>query len=532
MISIFMKTYKWIFSGKDGDMRKVTIYPLILFLTAFTISCTSRYSKGHETEIKEPVKLLLLHTNDMHAQYIPREAFWVDSDNKPLIGGFGALKAYIDRERANEIPSILLDAGDLMTGTPLSNIVVDGIEGGALLTMMGEIGYDVMTLGNHEFDNGQENMSKFFEHAAFPIINANLLKDGKLITPSAYEILYVAGIKVGVIGLMTEEFFEVTAKSMTAGLELGNTVELTNEIVNKIDPVTDLIILLTHADVEEDMALAREVPWIDIIVGGHSHSRLAEPIVENGVIIVQAGSRTSNLGWLEFSVQGDSISDFSGKLIETWVDSIDIDSALGKIIEEFENAIADIYGDTLATLLNDLVRSSSGESNIGSWIASIIKETTYSDFGIINSGGIRKGMNAGPLTKLDIIEILPFKNYLSTFEISGEDLLSLMTFMAEKSVKSNRHDLQLSGISYKYKTNDKGVELIEPKVGGSYVIREKIYKAGTIDFVSDSQPLLYLGLMPSNIEHLNLLLSDAVMKHAKDSKVIEAKLSGAITKLE
>jgi len=200
-------------------------------------------------------------------------------------------------------------------------------------------------------------------------------------------------------------------------------------------------------------------------------------------------------------------------------------------IESFENTINNIYGDTLATVVNELVRSR-GESNIGSWIASIFKETTRSDFGIINSGGIRKGVKAGYLTKLDVIEILPFKNYLTTFDISGDELLSMMTYLADKSLNSNRHEIQLSGISYKYKSDENGVKIIEPKIGGSPLIRNKIYKATTIDFVSDSQPLLYLGFIPSNIEHLNILASDAVMEHAQKSKIIDVKITGAITKLE
>lgn len=512
-------------------MKKITIYPLILILTAFTISCSGGYSNSDKVASKGPVRLLLLHTNDMHAQFIPSEAFWVKGDNKPLIGGFGALKGYIDRERALGIPSFLLDAGDLMTGTPLSNIIVDGVEGGALLGMLDQMGYDVMTLGNHEFDNGQENVSKFYNFVSFPIINANLSKDGKIISPSAYEILDVVGIKIGVIGLMTEDFFNVTAKSVVAGIELGNSVELTKKIVNKIDPVTDLIILLTHASVEEDKTLANEVPWIDIIVGGHSHTRLVEPLVENGVIIVQTGSRTSDLGRLEFTVQGDSISSFSGKLIPMWVDSIDIDPSIAAIVEAYESIINNIYGDTLAAVVRELVRSR-GESNIGSWIASIFKEATKSDLGIINSGGIRKGVGAGYLTKLDVIEMLPFKNYLTTFDITGEELLSMMTFLADKSLNSDRHDIQLSGISYKYKSDENGVTVIEPKIDGSPLIRDKIYKVSTIDFVSDSQPLLYLGFIPSNIEHLNILASDVVMEYAQKSKVIDVKIMGAITKLE
>ncbi len=519
------ESHSALYSGKR------TFAALLGLLLIFS-SCSPKYSETKPLEVQnEPVRLLILHTNDMHAQYVPREAFWVDAEEKPLIGGFGALDAYISREREVGLPTLLLDAGDLMTGTPLSNLEDNGVKGGALLKMMETMGYDIMALGNHEFDNGQENVSNYFDHVSFPIISANLHVEGDLIAPDAYKIIEIAGLRVGVIGLMTKHFYDVVLKSQITGIVCGNLVEITKPIVQEIDPITDLIILLIHAGEEEGKDLARNVPGIDIIVGGHRHARLVEPLIENGVLIVQAGSRTSDLGRLEVLVQADTVSEYNGRLLEVWVDSVTVDPDISEIIDGYSASILKMYGDTLATLVNNLVLSRRSESNVGSWVASIIKEVTESDFGIINSGGIRKGVSAGPLTKLNVIEMLPFNNTLATFEVSGVELLNLIRFNAEIGLRSGQEELQVSGISYKYRSNGENVELVEAMVGGTPIDPSATYKGGTLDFVLYSQPEYYFGFVPSIREDMKIILSDVVMDYAENQKVIDAKITGAIVRL-
>jgi len=405
MISTFLAQHR----NKIYEMLKKGFILTALVTLLFVLSGCSGWYNAQKSAQPESTKILILHTNDMHAQYVPLEAFWVKGEVKPLIGGFGALDAYITLERDKGVPTLLMDAGDLMTGTLLSDVVDGGVKGGALLKMMNDMGYDVMALGNHEFDNGQENVSKYHEVAIFPILNANLLKEGKPIAPT-YVILEIAGIKVGVVGLMTKDFYEVVSKSRIEGLELISLPVAAKDIVKEIDPFTDLVILLIHAGVEEAKELAREIKGIDIIIGGHRHMRLEQPVIENGVIILQTGSKTNYLGRLEIVVQGDSVSWYMGGLIPLWVDSITVEPNLAAKIKGFENDILKMYGDTIATLITDFNRSSRRESNVGSWVASVIKFTTNSDFAIMNSGGIRKSVSAGPLTRLDIKEMLPFEN--------------------------------------------------------------------------------------------------------------------------
>ena len=518
--------------NRTYEMSKGGFILTALIALIFALSGCSGKQYTQKPTQQEPVKLLILHTNDLHAQYVPRTAFWVEGEVKPLIGGFGALDAYISREREKGLPTLLMDAGDLMTGTPLSDLIDEGVKGGALLKMMDDMGYDVMTLGNHEFDNGQENVSKFHELVSFPIVNANLLKNGEIITPSSYTILDIAGIKVGVVGLMTKYFYEVVLKSRIEGLELIGLPEAARSIVQEIDPLTDLIILLTHAGVDEDKELAREVPGIDIIIGGHRHTQLEQPVIENGVIIVQTGSRTSNLGRLEIVVQGDTVSWYEGGLIPLFVDSITIAPNLAIKINDFENYIQKMYGDTLATLLTDFETSSRRESNVGSWVAFIIKNATNSDFAIMNSGGIRKSVGAGPLTKLDIKEMLPFDNTLVTFEVTGEELLNLIKFNTEVSRKTGNEELQLSGLSYKYRISGDKSELLGAWIDGKEIVPDATYKGGTIDFVLFSQSETYFGFTPKNGVDSNILLSAATIEFLSKHKIIDAKITGAIIRLE
>ena len=230
-------------------------------------------------------------------------------------------------------------------------------------------------------------------------------------------------------------------------------------------------------------------------------------------------------------VQGDTISEYSGGLIALWVYSIEIDPEVAARMEDYENSILEVYGDTIAIVKENLVGSYIEESNVGSWVASIIKDATEADIGIMNSGGIRKSVSAGPMRKLDIIEMLPFRNTLTTFELSGRELLELLQFSANISARTGGQDLQFSGLSYGYRVLEDEAELVDPRVGGEEIDLDRIYKFGTIDFILFSQAETYFGFQPSNGNDLMILLSQAVINYCLKEKVIDAKITGAIVRL-
>ncbi len=478
--------------------------------------------------------LMVLHTNDQHAQFAPAPATWIQKDPKPGIGGMVALKAQIDKARAGGKATLLLDAGDFMTGTPIAKLKVDGALGGGYVGMLNEMGYQALTIGNHEFDEGQENLQKLISLARYDVLSANLYKNDHLFAPKPYAIYETGGIRVGVIGITLSELFEMTAKKNLEGIKVLDPVQSAQKMVDEIDGKTDLIILLTHTGVDVDRELAQKVRGIDIIVGGHSHTRLNKPILENGVIIVQADSKTRYLGRLTVDVAHDVVAHYDYALVPCWADSVSQpDSLLAGRVKGYADQINADYGRSIGQLQLDWVRHSQGESNIGNYIADVMRKAAGTDFAVINSGGIRKDLSTGPIKKLDIVEILPFSNTLVTFSCTGEELLKIARTNALAGAKSEPGVLQVSGLQYQFRVSPGGaLEVSQVMVNGAPVDPKANYRGATIDFILFGQAERYFGFMPKEkIENTNQLLSDVVLAAIEAEPVVASKIEGRMVRL-
>jgi 2',3'-cyclic-nucleotide 2'-phosphodiesterase (5'-nucleotidase family) len=478
--------------------------------------------------------LTILHTNDQHSQFAPAPATWVQKEPKPLIGGMVALENQIRKAKATYKATLLLDAGDFMTGTPIAKLRVEGALGGAYVQMLNHMGYQALTIGNHEFDEGQENLFRLINLADYDVLSANLYKNDQLVAKKPYAIYKISGLRVGVIGLTLTELFEMTAKKNLDGIRVLDPAESAQKAIDEIDGKTDLIILLTHMGVEADRDLAQKVRGADIIVGGHSHSRLNKPIIENGVIIVQADSKSRYLGRLSIDVAKDAVIRHEYALIPCWVDSVaQPDPILTETVKEYSDQINADYGRTIGQLKTDWQRDSQGESNIGDYIADVMRKAAGADFALINSGGIRKEMAAGPIKKLDIVEILPFTNSLVTFACSGEELLKIVQTNVVAAARQEPGILQISGLSYQYRISPGGlVEINTVLINGKPVDLQATYLGATIDFVLFGQTDRYFGFTPAGkTENTNLLLSDVVMAHIEAEPSVESKIEGRIVRL-
>ncbi len=232
----------------------------------------------------QPRTITILHTNDMHADFIPHQAFWSQETPKPLVGGFNELDEEIDSVRHVKPDVLLIDAGDVMTGNPITEYAYEGAEGGALFAMMRMIGYDVWTIGNHDFDISQANLRKLVHIAGFPAVSANIVDTaGKFpVGNEEYIVLEKAGLRIGIFGLMSKDFFTLVSKKSSSGIVILPPIETAQRIIDKLRSRTDLIIAVTHEGVEDDSVLAANVEGLDVIVGGHSHTRLKVPEKRKG----------------------------------------------------------------------------------------------------------------------------------------------------------------------------------------------------------------------------------------------------------
>ncbi|MEI6065059.1 MAG: bifunctional metallophosphatase/5'-nucleotidase, partial [Pseudanabaena sp. ELA748] len=395
----------------------IVVSPALLNVIANVVAQESRFS------------LRILHTNDHHAHLEPVKF------GDRLLGGIARRRTLIDQIRTesknNQEPLLLLDAGDIFQGTLYFNQYL----GQADLDFYNALNYDAGTIGNHEFDRGQQVLADFLAKAKFPIISANID-----IAPESplygkvrpWHIFDFKGEKIGIFGLTTPDTAILSS--------VGDGVKFTDPIAAAHDSVIDLkqqginkIVALTHIGFENDLALARKVPDIDIIIGAHTHTPVGNipnanypyPLVENNgtkepVLVVTDWEWGKYLGDLSVSF------DRAGKLI-AWAGKPHAIDASIKPNQEFVNKLKayaapieslrqKIIGKSLVALDGDRVKLRTSETALGNLIADAILAKTKGDrvqVAVINAGGIRNGFPLGDITMGNVLEALPFGNTIT-----------------------------------------------------------------------------------------------------------------------
>lgn len=477
------------------------------------VSCAA----GQQQDATQARTVTILHTNDMHAAFVPHEATWIRETPKPMVGGFKELEFKVDSIRKAKPHVLLFDAGDLMTGNPITDRMHKGAEGGALPEMMNMIDYDAWCLGNHEFDISQENVRDLASIVRFPTLSANLVNDeGEFpVGNRDYVILNKFGLRIGVFGLMIQSLHGMVLQENLAGIRVLPPVETAQKIIDKIDGDTDVIIALTHQGVDNDSVLAANVRGLDIIVGGHSHTRLTRPKVVNDVIIVQAGRYCENLGELEVTVENDRVTAFNGKLIQLWPGGNRPATRLTAFVDSLHREIETEYSEVIAHLAVDWTRTR-GDSNIGQFIADAQRDAARAQVAFMNVSGIRSNVAAGPLTKQKLFQVLPFRNVLTTFQLSGKQLKQavLHSLNAEES-------LVTSGIEATIKKRADGTfEIVKVGVQGKPVQDDRMYVCVMSDFMA-GQSQKYLGLELDKPIHLKQTVFQAIEKAARAAGAID-----------
>jgi 5'-nucleotidase len=295
-------------------IQKTTAGAALLGIEGFSLSSFST------NKIK---KITILHTNDVHSHIDP---FPASDSRNPNKGGVARRAAIIEKIRAENPNVLLLDAGDILQGTPYFNYYGGELE----FKLMSMMKYDLATIGNHDFDNGIEGLLAQMPHATFEFVSANYdFKNTALDTfVKPYKIFVKSGVKIGVFGLGIALHGLVDPK-LYKETKYNNPIEIAQEISKELkeDKKCDLIICLSHLgfkydDPEKpsDIVLARKTKNIDLIIGGHTHTFLDKPIVEKNidgkeVLINQVGCFGINLGRVDFYLNANAKTSSIGKSI-------------------------------------------------------------------------------------------------------------------------------------------------------------------------------------------------------------------------
>jgi 5'-nucleotidase/UDP-sugar diphosphatase len=479
--------------------------------------------------LSQPKQITILHTNDMHASFLPHEAYWVRTNPKPLVGGFNELAFAIDSVRHIRTSTLLLDVGDIMTGNPITDRVYKGAEGGALIEMMNLMGYEGQTPGNHDFDISYANFLKLKAIAKYPIFSANLIdkQTGQPVTGKEYVIVEKNGLRIGMFGLMSDEFYNLVSAGSTKSIKLMSPLETAKRLIEVLLPQTDLLIAVTHQGVNEDSVLAMDTKGLDIIVGGHSHTRLRTPKYVNGVIIVQTGSNSENLGILDLSVEKNHhITKWDGVLHQLWFNPNRGTTVVTALVDSFKTEIDNEYREVIGTLSSPW-NAGNGEIAEGHFLADAQREAAHADIGFMNNGGIRKKLIPGPITKQDLFEVLPFRNILTTFTVTGKQIKDIVRNNIEK-----RPGILVSGIQCEWKRDASGgVEIVRLLVNEKQVDDSQIYTGAASDYMMGEAPR-YLGIPIPPLTYLNETVFVAVEKRIRAQKVISSNAEERIKELK
>lgn len=476
-------------------------------------------------EVVGPRPLTIAHTNDVHGHFEPEPADW-DPARTP-VGGFVRLEQEVRALRAGRpADSVLVfDGGDQLTGTPLTDLEVDGSRGGAMHALFGAVGFDAWAVGNHEFDKGLDNLAAYTRtHPSLPL-SANLLAPagGPLLPQQELSHVFVRnGVRVGVIGLTTQGLRTLMGKKDYARLQLRGEVEAARDEVARLDPITDLVVVLSHIGLDNDLALAEQVPGIDLIVGGHSHTRLPEAKKVGSTWIVQAGSYGRSLGVVDLTVADDAIATFQYTLRDLVLSTAPVppDPKLAALVDGYRTRIQAEYGEVVSQAPALLGRSYNHESALGRWISDALLDGTGADVAFYNGGGLRADLGPGPITRGSLFNCFPFGNAVMQFQIDGNGLMGVVIGNLAADFAESRGFLSTAGLTWTWRVRDGSPEVVEVKVGGAPLELDRTYTAVATSYVTE-QWQKHLGVEPRALEPRGYTDFEAAVAYARKGQVVD-----------
>ena len=441
---------------------------LMLALVAVVLFLVLRYQKSEPNEATEstvtkeaPVdateaEIVILSFNDMHSN----------------IDMFPKFATMVDSLRAIYPDMLLFSAGDNRTGNPV-NDQYDPVNY-PMITLMNKVGFDLSAVGNHEWDGNIVNLQNDIERADFPFICANVfIPDNVKLDIKPFVTMQQQGVKMAVVGMIEVRHGNIP------GAHPDNLKQVSFKRPEVVLPdykylrgENDVVLLLSHCGFEDDVELAQSNPWLDAIIGGHSHTLVDHPSETNGVVITQSGSHLKNATLLKIKVKDHKVV---GK--ETVVLNVNArheeKPEIKAMLDEFNDAPA--LNQPIATAVTKF----ENPEELGSMLCDALCEISGADFAFQNTGGIRvTHLKKGPITVKDVYSIDPFNNEVVVYQMTGEQVKK---FILNNYRKNGGYPSYVSGMTYKVSDDGRTVW-----VNGSDFSMKKVYKVAFNSYIAST----------------------------------------------
>lgn len=518
----------------EDEMKKNIFKPISLVISVSLLAtmCPMQIFAAEQTQ-EQDTTIQIVHTNDIHGYY---------TETKSGTLGFAVLKSIVDQEGAD----LVLDMGDTFHGQAFATID----EGSSIAELMKEVGYDAVTPGNHDWSYGAERLKELEKIGGFPILAANVTTlNGSDFFEQNYLVKEVTAddgtkLKVGVVGVIDDEFYRSTASDNIEGLTFEEEAQEATKIAEYLNDVEkcDIVLAMTHqSDCEEFIA---NIKGIDAVLAGHEHIVMNEsyPDSEGKLVpVVEAGYYMNNIGVMELTLDADSKEIVSvDERFYTMENNIPENEQVKNSISEIEKQQQVTLSQTIGYTENacpytwEDVRIA--QQDIGKLVTESYLEFTGADVAFENAGGIRAGLDAGDITYQDVISISPYGNIVVTKRLTGKEILDILNqsmaigkacddvYTIQKEAVQKGEDpyqyswpedsgsyLQFSGIDIE--TNENG-QIISAKINGADVVENQMYVVAMNNYLGESD--VYTALPEAGLEQEFGTCEQALVKYIQN----------------
>lgn len=481
--------------------------------------------------------VVVLHTNDFHGNLLA-----TTDANKNSVAGAARMATIVNSVRSafGKDHVLLVDAGDAIQGATVANL----FQGKSVTDVYNAMGYNVVTLGNHEWDYGQQVLRDRIAEAKFDYVNANVT--GVNLGWKSSVIKNVSGINIGLFGLVTTDLPIIVAPSSLTNVSVEDPIATAKTQVADLKAQgAQYVIALSHCGYENggaplDPAIAAEASGINLIIGGHSHTVLKTAAIVGKTMIVQTGTAGAFVGKevLDFTMyKGKVVGQSASYELVPTVTAVAEDPAIKAIVDGYNNQLKDkmsvVIGKTLVALNGERADVRTKETNLGNYIADWMRISTGSDIAFENGGSIRVSVPAGDVTVGNVVAVLPFDNLLVVLEVKGAVLKDALENSVSAYPAQLGGFLQISGFSFTFDpSKPKGSRVVSISREGKSLDMEKTYKLCTADFTAAGGDG-YAMLKGAKVVYMSgEWMRDGLVAYIKANPEINPTVEGRITVLK
>ncbi len=480
-----------------------------------------------------PIPLTVLFFNDLHGHLTQ---FKVKGEHGvEVVGGIARVATLIrqirlENNKKNERTLVLI-AGDILQGTPMSTV----FKGEPDIQCLNVMGVDAMTVGNHEFDFGFDNFQKLKEQAAFPFISANIIRkeNGELLCQPMLEIALKDNLTFTVIGATTRDLLTTTQAENVTTLDVLEPISAVTQIHARVK--RGPVLLLSHSKQKTDRSIARALPDLTAVIGGHDQILLSPYGIEGRVPILQAFEKGRYLGRLNLQI--DPVSGQARLIDASYIKvtaDIEPDPEIEIIVNNYKARLGQQFKEVIGrcdTFLDgerEHIRYQ--ETGLGNFITDIMRTHTGAQIAMINAGALRASIKEGPVTVEDIFRTMPYSNELVRVELTGAEIRQAL----ERSVQGNREDedggfLHVAGITFDVR--GRKAENIFVGTESRPLEPSKIYSVVIPDFLASGGDGHTVFREKGQVQ-TGLPLRELIVDTIRHQKIVSAKTEGRIRRLE